>query len=80
MAAGAFLSPVKENVIATVQDALIKTIAAEPIEKIIKTAKHDGQIEGYTTQEIAKSALAKKYYYDLNNLIFSCKQKKLVRK
>ena len=57
LAAGAFLSPVKENVLAEVQDALIKTITSEPIEKLIKTAKKDGIIIGYTLIEQAQSAL-----------------------
>jgi acyl-CoA dehydrogenase len=60
LAAGAFLSSVKENVLADIQDALIKTIAAEPIEKMIKTAKHDDVIIGYTMTEQAQSALEKK--------------------
>lgn len=57
---GAFLANVKENVLADVQDALIKTIAAEPIEKIIKSAYRDGTITGYTITEQAQSALDKK--------------------
>ncbi|RDI46044.1 acyl-CoA dehydrogenase [Aquicella lusitana] len=60
IAAGAFLSPVKENVLADIQDALIKTIAAEPIEKLIKTAKQDEAVHGYTLFEQAQSALERK--------------------
>jgi len=60
LAAGAFLSSVKENVLADVQDALVKTIAAEPIEKIIKVAHHEGQITGHALFEQAQSALEKK--------------------
>lgn len=56
---GAFLATVKENVLADVQDALIKTIAAEPIEKLIRTAKRDGQIIGYTLTDQAQNALEK---------------------
>jgi len=59
LAFGAFLSPLKGNVIAEVQDALLKCIASEPIEKIIKTAKHDGEISGYTLLDQAQSALDK---------------------
>ncbi len=57
---GAFLTDVKENVLAEMQDALIKCIAAEPIEKAIKSAKHDRLITGYTVLEQAQSALDKK--------------------
>lgn len=60
LSAGAFLSPVKENVMAEVQDAFIKTIASEPIEKVIRSAKRDGVISGYTMLEQAHSALDKK--------------------
>jgi acyl-CoA dehydrogenase len=60
LSAGAFVSPVKENVLADVQDALLKCIEAEPVEKIIKKAKHDEQIEGYTLIDQAQSALNKK--------------------
>lgn len=60
LTAGAFVSLVKENILSDVQDALIKTIASEPIEKLIKTAKHDGNITGYTFMEQAQSALDKK--------------------
>jgi len=60
LAAGAYLAPVKENVMADVQDALIKTIAAEPIEKEVKAAKKAGTISGYNTVEQAQSALEKK--------------------
>jgi acyl-CoA dehydrogenase len=57
---GAFVTPAAENVLADVQDALIKTIAAEPIEKIIRSAKHDSQVDGYTWIEQIQSALTNK--------------------
>ncbi|MBX3709447.1 MAG: acyl-CoA dehydrogenase [Gammaproteobacteria bacterium] len=59
LAAGSFISASSENVMADIQDALIKTIAAESIEKTIKTAKKDGCIMGYNMMEQAKSALDK---------------------
>ncbi len=59
LVAGAYLAP-EGNVLADVQDALIKTIASEPIEKLIKAAKHDDAITGYTLLEQAQSALSKK--------------------
>lgn len=60
LATGAFLAPVKENVLADVQDAFIKTIAAEPIDKLIKAAYKEGNITGYTMVEQAQCALDKK--------------------
>lgn len=57
---GAFISDVKENVLADVQDAFIKSIAAEPIEKDIKAAAKSGGISGYTLLEQAQSAFDKK--------------------
>ncbi|MDR3478749.1 MAG: acyl-CoA dehydrogenase [Gammaproteobacteria bacterium] len=59
LCAGAFLSPVKENVLASVEDALLKTIICEPIEKIMKAALKEGTIDGDTPAEQAKSALKK---------------------
>lgn len=60
LAAGIYLTEDKNNLMTDVQDALLKTIAAEPIEKIIKTAKKDGLIKGYHLQEQAQEALEKK--------------------
>ena len=57
---GAFTSPFKENILADVQDALLKCIESEPIEKTIRKAKHDGVIEGYTLRDQAYAALSKK--------------------
>lgn len=54
-----YLSPVEGNVMAEIQDALVKSIAAEPIEKIIKEAKHDEKITGYTVLDLARSACEK---------------------
>ncbi|MBA3660528.1 MAG: acyl-CoA dehydrogenase [Gammaproteobacteria bacterium] len=54
---GAYLTPHKENVLAELQDALLKTIAVEDIEKLIKTAHHDGKITGYTFHQNVQSAL-----------------------
>lgn len=59
LSAGAFIASVKENILADVQDAFVKVIAAEPIEKAIKTAKHDGIISGYTLLQQAQAALKK---------------------
>jgi len=56
---GAFIADVKENVLAEVQDALLKTIAAEPIEKNLKQAVHDKLVEGYNSMEQATDAVEK---------------------
>lgn len=60
LASGAFITPVEGNIMSDIQDALIKTIAAEPIEKSIKAANKEGTISGYTLLEQARSALEKK--------------------
>jgi acyl-CoA dehydrogenase len=56
---GAFITNTATNNLSNVQDALVKTIAAEPIDKILKTALKEGKITGYTTLEHVKSALDK---------------------
>ncbi|HEX4044381.1 MAG TPA: acyl-CoA dehydrogenase [Gammaproteobacteria bacterium] len=60
LTAGAFLSNVPENVLAEVEDALVKTIIAEPIDKLIRSAKRDDKIVGYTLIETVQSALERK--------------------
>ncbi|VVC75886.1 Acyl-coenzyme A dehydrogenase [Aquicella siphonis] len=60
LAAGAYLTPVPENIMSELQDALIKTIEAEPIEKLIKTAKKEGRATGHSAAEQAQSALNSK--------------------
>lgn len=52
---GAYVAQTQNNVLADFQDALLKTIASEPIEKVIRTAK----LEGYTFADQAKLALQK---------------------
>lgn len=56
---GIFLAPGKNNILPELQDALLKTITAEPIDKIIKTAKREGKITGYTSLMQAQAALEK---------------------
>lgn len=60
LAAGAYLAAPGNNMLSILQDALLKTIAAEPIEKLIKTGVKDGSIVGYTSDEQAQSALQNK--------------------
>ncbi len=60
LAAGAYLGPSLSNSMPDLQDALLKTIVSEPIDKLIRTAKHDGLIDGYTKYEQARSALDNK--------------------
>ncbi len=59
LAAGAYLTDQPNNLLANMQDALIKCIASEPIEKNIRLAKKDGGVTGYTLTEQAQSALEK---------------------
>jgi len=58
LAEGAFLSNVPGNMLSLLEDALIKSIQAEPIEKTIKTAIQDRVIRGSTIDEQAKTAYA----------------------
>lgn len=57
---GAYLAADGHNPLADIQDALIKSILAEPIEKMIRTAAHDGIVKGYDMQEKIQQALDKK--------------------
>lgn len=57
---GLFVTAVNGNQMSLLQDALAKTIQAEPIEKIIKTGVHDGVLHGMTLEEQAKEAYAHK--------------------
>jgi acyl-CoA dehydrogenase len=59
LAQGAYLTAQSGNVMAEIQDAFLKTIAAEEVEKTVRMAVHDGIISGYTPQEHAEAALAK---------------------
>lgn len=55
---GAFIKNVPNNMLSLLQDALIKTIAAEPIEKKIKKAVQDKIIRGSCIVDQAKAAFA----------------------
>lgn len=67
---GAYLAE-KNNLMWVVQDAFLKTIAAEPVDKIIKAAKKDGKIEGFTSLDFAKDALNKNIISDAEYQIFT---------
>ncbi len=56
---GLFISAVPNNPLADVEAALLKCIEADPVEKIIKSAHHDGLIKGYTLVQQAQAALDK---------------------
>lgn len=56
---GAYITADGTNMMAFLQDALLKEIAAEPIEKIIKNAQRDGLIPKGLLMEQAKAALSK---------------------
>jgi acyl-CoA dehydrogenase len=57
---GAYLSDNGNNPLADIQDALVKSIMAEPIEKMIRTATQDGDVAGYTPQEKLQHAVETK--------------------
>lgn len=48
------------SLMADIEDALLKVIAAEPIEKMIKQAVHDGVIKAHSARDQANAALAQK--------------------
>lgn len=54
---GAFTRVLDTNMLSAVQDALIKSITIEPLEKLIRDAKRENKISGYTMLELAQSAL-----------------------
>jgi acyl-CoA dehydrogenase len=56
LAAGAFLTQVPNNNLGDMEDALVKCIAAEPIEKLIKTAVQERLIQAGNIEEQAKAA------------------------
>ncbi len=60
LACGAYLANMPGNSMADMQDALIKSIAAEEVEKKIKEGKKSKVVEGYTSLQHAQSALDKK--------------------
>lgn len=59
LAAGAYLTPGANNPMADIEDALIKSIAAEPMEKTIREAVKNGIILSDSLPDKAKEALDK---------------------
>lgn len=57
---GAFIADVPGNMCAVLEDALIKVIAAEDVEKVVKQAVHDGIIKVDGLSEQMKEAFEKK--------------------
>ncbi|MFZ2315612.1 MAG: acyl-CoA dehydrogenase [Gammaproteobacteria bacterium] len=57
---GAYVAHTEGNAMADVQDALIKSIASEDVEKKIKDARKEHLIAGYTHVQQAQAALDKK--------------------
>lgn len=60
LTAGIYLSTTHDNVFADLDDALTRTIAAEPIERLIKEAKQQGKIAGRDARMLAQAALQNK--------------------
>ncbi|EKD54510.1 MAG: hypothetical protein ACD_60C00076G0001 [uncultured bacterium] len=56
---GAFVSAVEGNMPAVLEDALVKTIAAEPIEKNLRLLVSEGLLKTGTMEELAKQAFEK---------------------
>lgn len=56
---GAFTADVSDNVLAVIENALQKVIAAEPVEKQIKAAVHDKLVKGEDLIEQSRAALEK---------------------
>ncbi len=57
LASGIYLDAAGHNTIVDIQDALVKTILAEPIEKILRDPANKKAIQGYIFSERAQSAL-----------------------
>ncbi len=58
LANGAYLTPDENNPVGLIDVALKKVIAAEDLEKRLRTAERDGQISGMTIQEKVSAAVA----------------------
>jgi len=80
LAAGIFVSQVKNNFAVIMDDALDKAIAAEPIEKTVKTALAEKRIFGKTAIEQAQSALNEKIISpeEYNTLILASEARQAV--
>jgi acyl-CoA dehydrogenase len=59
LTSGLFMAPDDINPFYQLEVALLKTIQAEPIEKLIRKAVHDGVVTGYHFHEQAKMAMDK---------------------
>jgi acyl-CoA dehydrogenase len=55
--AGVFTTATENNSFARVEDAMVKSIAAEPVEKLLKAAMRDKLISGGTLSEQAEAAV-----------------------
>lgn len=56
---GVFTEDLPNNMLAIIEDALQKVIAADPVEKVIKVAVHDKLIKGDTLVEQGRAAVQK---------------------
>lgn len=59
LTAGTYITDDGNNMMAYLQDALVKAIAAEPIEKIVRTAQLDGVVDAETLILQAKACVEK---------------------
>jgi acyl-CoA dehydrogenase len=60
LCAGAYLAASQNNPLADIQDALIKSIMAEPIEKFMRDNAVKGVFTGFNSTEKAQTALDNK--------------------
>ncbi|MES2217019.1 MAG: acyl-CoA dehydrogenase [Pseudomonadota bacterium] len=56
VSAGIYTAATEHNPVATVQEALVKSILSEPVEKILQQAVRDKLISGMTLTELASAA------------------------
>lgn len=56
----AYITPTPSNWMGILNNALIKVIAAEPVEKIVKAAEHNNLVAGETIVDLANDAYKKK--------------------
>jgi acyl-CoA dehydrogenase len=60
LSAGVYTKPTEHNMVAVVQDAFLKSIAAEPVQVILQQAMKSKTITGITLTDQAAAALAQK--------------------
>lgn len=75
LAEGAFLTNVPGNMCAVLEDALLKVIASEDVEKVVKQAVADGKLKSDTLAEQVKQAYEKNIITQTDLEIFLAAEK-----